>query len=74
VASGQRRRAVAVKVFVEIADEAGTTASQTFDYSAERGRHPSFETLIEGAMTVIDRVSKGAQRAGSVTFRVENDG
>jgi hypothetical protein len=49
VASGQRRRAVAVKVFVEIADEAGTTASQTFDYSAERGRHPSFETLIEGA-------------------------
>lgn len=42
---------------------------KTFDYANERGRHPSLETLMEQAMAVIDRVSKGADQAGSVTFR-----
>ncbi|HEY3212307.1 MAG TPA: hypothetical protein VGL16_03760 [Actinomycetota bacterium] len=46
---------------------------QTFAYANERGRHPSLETLIEQAMSVIDRVSKGADQKGSVTFRANND-
>lgn len=62
-----------MKVVVETTHGDGAPTAQTFDYTNERGGHPSLELLIEQAMSVIDRVSKGADQAGSVTFRATND-
>ena len=62
-----------MRVVVETAHGDAAPIVQAFDYANERGRHRSLETLIEQAMSVIDRVSKGADQKGSVTFRANND-
>ena len=62
-----------MRVVVETTRGDAAPAVQAFDYTNERGRHPSLETLIEQAMSVIDQVSKGADQKGSVTFRANND-
>jgi hypothetical protein len=69
----RKREESTVRVIVETTHGEAPPTVQAFDYSNERGQHPSLETLIEQAMSVIDRVSKGADQMGSVTFRADND-